>query len=422
MLLQSVLLGKAREIYTQLSVEQASDYDTVKELILKGYELVPEAYRQKFRICEKEGSQTYVEFARIKEQLFDRWCNSLKVDKCYEKLRQLVLVEEFKRCVHSDVRTFINEQKAETLANAARLADDYSLTHKASFVGKPYQSFKFSSQGPAAPHPGVRSSGPSGFSARSNPPPKQSSSNTSLQTGSSPPSSKPLAQKKPFTSVICNYCKKEGHVLSDCFKLKRKQQSTNEHKPTGLITSSSPAARPNSAVRQTYPDITPLPDESTVRKVGSPPHKPVMEIFEPFIHDGFVSPPGDLSTATPVKILRDTGASQSLLLASALPFSDESCTGTRVLITGVDSPDYTSVPLHNVHLLSKLVSGPVTVGIKSSLPFDGVHLLLGNDLAGDKVVVNVNPKLVKSHALTRILIKSKGRFLTCTQRVQLLVL
>ena len=25
------------------------EYDTVKELILKGYELVPEAYRQKFR-------------------------------------------------------------------------------------------------------------------------------------------------------------------------------------------------------------------------------------------------------------------------------------------------------------------------------------------------------------------------------------
>ena len=27
-------------------------------------------------------------------------------------------------------------------------------------------------------------------------------------------------------------------------------------------------------------------------------------------------------------------------------------------------------------------------GIRPSLPFKGVHLLLGNDLAGDKVVVN----------------------------------
>ena len=64
--LQSVLIGKAREIYTQLGVEQSHHYETVKELILKGYELVPEAYRQKFRNCKKDSNQTQVEFARKK--------------------------------------------------------------------------------------------------------------------------------------------------------------------------------------------------------------------------------------------------------------------------------------------------------------------------------------------------------------------
>ena len=71
LLLQSVLIGKARKIYTQLAVEQSHHYETVKELILKGYELVPEAYRQKFRNCKKDSYQTHVEFARSKEQLFD---------------------------------------------------------------------------------------------------------------------------------------------------------------------------------------------------------------------------------------------------------------------------------------------------------------------------------------------------------------
>ena len=51
LLLQSVLIGKAREIYTQLSVEQSHHYETVKELILKGYELVPD--RQKLEIVKK---------------------------------------------------------------------------------------------------------------------------------------------------------------------------------------------------------------------------------------------------------------------------------------------------------------------------------------------------------------------------------
>ena len=96
----------------------------------------------------------------------------------------------------------------------------------------------------------------------------------------------------------------------------------------------------------------------------------------------------DLSSVSPIRILRDTGASQSLLLADTFPFSEQSSAGANVLIKGVDSSDYTSVPLHNVYLSSNIVSGLVTLGIRSSLPFEGVHLLLGNDLAGDKVAVS----------------------------------
>ena len=52
-------------------------------------------------------------------------------------LRQVILIEEFKRCIHSDVRTFIDEQKAETLEDAARLAEEFLLSHKVMFVEKP---------------------------------------------------------------------------------------------------------------------------------------------------------------------------------------------------------------------------------------------------------------------------------------------
>ena len=112
LLLPSVLIGKAREIYTQLGVEQSHHYETVKVLILKGYELIPEAYRQKFRNCKKDSNQIHVEFARNKEQLFDRWCCSKKMDQTYDKLRQLMLVEEFNRCIQSYVKTFLDEKKS----------------------------------------------------------------------------------------------------------------------------------------------------------------------------------------------------------------------------------------------------------------------------------------------------------------------
>ena len=49
----------AQEIYGSLSVEQSSNYEHVKEAILKAYELVPEAYRQKFRNYLKYDSKTH---------------------------------------------------------------------------------------------------------------------------------------------------------------------------------------------------------------------------------------------------------------------------------------------------------------------------------------------------------------------------
>ena len=112
-----------------------------------------------------------------------------------------------------------------------------------------------------------------------------------------------------------------------------------------------------------------------------------MEIYEPFLSDGFVSLNSDYAQSTPIKILRDTGASQSLILADTLPFSEKTSSGTSVLIQGVEC-GFVNVPLHNIYLSSDLVTGLVAVGIRPSLPFKGVLLLLGNDLAGDKVVVN----------------------------------
>ena len=47
-----------------------------------------------------------------------------------------MLVEEFKRCINSDIKSFLVEKQVETLEAAARLADDYALTLKVSFLNK----------------------------------------------------------------------------------------------------------------------------------------------------------------------------------------------------------------------------------------------------------------------------------------------
>lgn len=60
LLLQCVLTGKAQEAYSALSTADSENFQKVKTAVLKAYELVPEAYRQKFRGARKYDKQTYI--------------------------------------------------------------------------------------------------------------------------------------------------------------------------------------------------------------------------------------------------------------------------------------------------------------------------------------------------------------------------
>ena len=344
-LLQSVLIGKAREIYSALPVDQSSNYLLVKEAVLKAYELVPEAYRQKFRKTTKEENQTYVEFARMKERLFDRWCTSQNVNGEYAKLRQLLLLEEFKNCLPSEVKTYLDEHKVESLQRGATLADDYTLTHKRVFPTKVTEVEEQTGRRQNQNRNGNTSSVSSHYNLRS--------------VGHGELSSDQTRKGNRLPSVpICHYCKRKGHIMSECWTLRDKNKKT----------------------------------ACVVKKVN-PKHNGVLSTvgrandFKPFISQGLISLIGDEDKAKPVSILRDTGASQSLMLKDVLLLSEQSYTGSNVLIQGVKS-EVISIPLHIVSLHTELVSGPVMVGAMTSLPVEGISLILGNDLAGNRVMTD----------------------------------
>ena len=112
---------------------------------------------------------------------------------------------------------------------------------------------------------------------------------------------------------------------------------------------------------------------------------PVDCAFEPFTSSGTVALSETHSVRKPVKILRDTGATQSMILGKCITtFSCRLSCGTDVLVQGVGG-NVTTAPLHNVYLESDLFSGNVKVGICSKLPDKGISLILGNDVAGGKV-------------------------------------
>lgn len=116
-----------------------------------------------------------------------------------------------------------------------------------------------------------------------------------------------------------------------------------------------------------------------------------MDVFEPFMFTGSVAK-DNVSCEYPVSILRDTDASHSIVLKSSVPNIEQCYTGKYVILKGLEGT--VSVPLATVFLRSGLVSDYVTVGVRNSLPANGVSFLLGNNIAGQQVV----PDLVVGEA------------------------
>ena len=125
--------------------------------------------------------------------------------------------------------------------------------------------------------------------------------------------------------------------MSDCWLLKKRRE--NEATPNTFVPSKSNwRSNPNRA-------------ESSV---GLDKSEIIREEFKPFVSEGFVSLERS-SSQIPIKILRDTGATQSLLLEGVLPLSVSTSTGERVIAQGIEG-GCVNVPLHKVNLVSDLLS------------------------------------------------------------------
>ena len=55
---------------------------------------------------------------------------TLDIGREFVKLRQLMLLEEFKGCLPAEIKTHLDERKVEDLHQATIWADDYAFTHK----------------------------------------------------------------------------------------------------------------------------------------------------------------------------------------------------------------------------------------------------------------------------------------------------
>ena len=355
-LIQTVLKGKGALVYANLSVEDSRDYDLVKKTVLAAYELTVEGYRQQFRNIRKSPEKTYVEFANEKFRLFKKWTESCFVND-FDSLCNLIIMEEFKRCIPLDVKLYLEDREITLLKKAAVTADSYSLLHK---------------------HPS-RTDNKTSSHVKS-----VSVSSPKTQGVPTTNNSSDLSNSSAKKPVTCSYCKKVGHDISNCWSKNCKQSKHFKQNPS---QESSSTSQPTLNLQ-----IGSFSVDGFDGKTGKVPDDLIAGIghdedpFKGFKFAGRVSLI-DSDHFADITILRDTGAAQSILISSCLPEVERAYTGERVLLK--DLSGYPSLPLARISLESNLVSGPVSVGIVDGvLPVKDVHLLLGNDLAGTLVVPN----------------------------------
>ena len=109
--------------------------------------------------------------------------------------------------------------------------------------------------------------------------------------------------------------------MSDCWLLKKRREK--EAMPNAFVSSKSNRRSNHNRAESS---------------IGLDKSEIIREEFKPFVSEGFVSLESSSSQVT-IKILRDTGATQSLLLEGVLPLGVSTSTGESVLLPKVLKED-----------------------------------------------------------------------------------
>ena len=254
-LLRPKLTGKAAKVCRHL--ENTTEYQSIKQAILDAFSISVEGYRQNFRNKTKFATQTYIEFASEKLREF-RKCLKCTAVTTFAELENLIVFEEFKRKLPLNVMMYLEDREEKDLLKVASPADTYSLIQKVGNSKRTDQNVK--------PFPAKNSEAPTDVAKTSN-------------------------------VLRCSYCKKEGHTIKTCPDPKCKSFLPFRNPFNPFLSSKRKLDGQNKPVSHIHVE------------------KPV-DLFDDYKFGGTV----DLNSfgeKFKVTILRDTGASQSLLLRNS---------------------------------------------------------------------------------------------------------
>ena len=127
--LSALLHGIALDVYNRQPVNDTSNYDSLKEALLRRFMLTEEGFREKLRTAKPERGESFGQFMTRLEGYFNRWIELGHVDKTYQGLKDALLREQAMSVVTRNLRILIMERKPKDIGEMSILAEQYLEVH-----------------------------------------------------------------------------------------------------------------------------------------------------------------------------------------------------------------------------------------------------------------------------------------------------
>ena len=108
--LSPLLSGRALDVYSGLSDEQARDYDKLQKALLQRYDFTEQGYRERLGGAKPEGQESPSQFIVRISNYFDKWVEPAGGDKTFKGVSELMVREQFTNFFPKDVSVFLKER------------------------------------------------------------------------------------------------------------------------------------------------------------------------------------------------------------------------------------------------------------------------------------------------------------------------
>ena len=263
---------------------------------MNAYELTAEYYKVKLRSLVKESNVTYTEFSYTVSKFADRWIKACDIST-FNELKELLILEQFLYSIDPKIKQYLLVRDVTDLKNTSKLAENYSLMTKDSLPAKKSDSKMASTQNVGG------------------------SKNHSSKDFLGKVSESPSRVKKCFLR------KKVGHVVANCFHNPKRKKDDDSKIGSVALT--------RYRTTKEEKDFVAVDGDSSLAYFQS---------------SGSISS-SDHEVGVPIRILRDTGASKSIVLHKAVPFIENMLIDEHVVLQGIGKLPIV-LPLARVYLRS----------------------------------------------------------------------